>query len=368
MSNHPPITQTPAGEPIETIAQWQAERERILDVFAEQVYGRVPGELDDLTFEVTNEDPHAMHDRATLKQIGATCRYEGRTLKFSFMLFVPNHAPRPAPVMLLINNRLGEHTDATREHMSEFWPAELVIDRGYAVAAIRNRGVAPDDKDTWRDEGVVPLFEGDAGRQADAWGVIAMWAWGASRVMDYFETDADVDATRVAVIGHSRGGKAALWAGAHDTRFALTVSNNSGCTGAALASRAQGETIEQINDTFPHWFALNYRQYNGRDDELPVDQHQLIASVAPRAVYVASADKDAWADPVGEFTSLALASPVFALHGSQAISTGAMPGVAQTLFREPMAYHLAPGGHGLHTYSWSRFMDFADRLWQRDAG
>jgi hypothetical protein len=185
--------------------------------------------------------------------------------------------------------------------------------------------------------------------------------------MDYFETDPQVNAKRVAIIGHSRGGKAALLTGATDERFALTISNDSGEGGAALARRNQGESIEAINTTFPHWFALKYRDYNGAPETLPVDQHELIALMAPRAVYVASASEDAWADPQGEFLSAVNAAPVYALFGLTALGTDQFPAVGEQIHGQQMAYHLRPGGHDLTQYDWDRYMDFFETV-QVDAG
>lgn len=353
------------GGAIATPAAWAARRSEILDLFRANVYGRRPGRPDSLRFETLEEDARALDGAATLRRIAIHSTQQGRSHSFELLLLLPNRPLGKAPVFLLLNNRAPSNTDPTRVTKSEFWPAEEVIGRGFGIAAIQNNQLAPDDAARYR-EGAIRLFEGDSAgaRAGDAWAALAAWGWGASRAMDYFETDPGVDASRVAVLGHSRGGKAALWAGAEDERFALVISNESGEGGAALARRNYGETTARITTSFPHWFAPRYAEFGGREAELPVDQHMLVALMAPRAVYVASADEDLWADPRGEFLSLVNASPVFALWGNPVAGEREMPALGQAAHFGRLGYHVRPGGHDLTTFDWMRFLDFAETLWR----
>jgi hypothetical protein len=354
-----------AGAKARTPDEWRKRRAGILELFRDNVYGRSPGRPERVAFQVLEENARALDGAATLKRVAIASTQAGREHRFELTLLLPNAKPAPAPVFLLLNNRPISNTDPTRRERSDFWPAEQVIARGYGIAAIQNNDLAPDDKDRFR-EGVIQMFEGSgsARRPATAWAALAAWAWGASRAMDYFETDSRVDKTRVAVVGHSRGGKAALWAGAEDERFALVVSNESGEGGAALTRRHFGETLARITGTFPHWFAGAYQSFSARVDALPVDQHMLLALVAPRALYVASADEDLWADPRGEFLSLVHASPVFALWGDRPIQAADMPALNRPLVAGRRGYHVRSGGHNLTSYDWQSFMDFSDRLWK----
>lgn len=357
-----------AKGPVRTSREWTRRRAEILELFRTQVYGRRPGKPQQLRFDTIEEKP-AMDGAATLKRIAVRSTHEGRKHEFELRLFLPTGTRGRAPLFLLMNNRAATITDPTRASRSPFWPAEEMIARGYAIAALQVADLAPDDRERYRD-GVIRLFEGETtgDRPGDAWAALAAWGWGASRAMDYFETDSRIDARRVAVVGHSRGGKAALWAGAEDERFAIVISNESGEGGASLTRRNFGETLGRITESFPHWFAAKYKSFAGREETLPIDQHLLLGLIAPRAVYVASADEDLWSDPRGEFLALAHASPVFALWGDPAVKPDALPPLERPLVAGRRGYHVRAGGHDLTVYDWQRFADFADAIWKRMTG
>lgn len=363
----PDALTTGAGNKVTTPAEWQkTRRPEILELFRENIYGRAPiGRPDTLRFDVKEIDKNAMDGKATLKRVEIHVEGPGGTGMISLTLFIPNDAPKPAPGLLLICNRNRDNIDPTRSKKSPFWPAERIVERGYVAAAFHNSDLDPDMNDGFHD-GVHGIFDSkDSARAPDAWGAIAAWAWGASRVMDYFETDKDIDEKHIGVAGHSRGGKSALWCGAEDERFALTISNDSGCTGAALARNKKGERVEIINSNFPHWFCENYKKFNDKEELLPIDQHELIALIAPRLVYVASASQDEWSDPEGEFLSCVHAGPVYQLFGLQGAGATQMPEAEKPLHTGYIGHHIRIGTHNLTEYDWDCYMDFADKHWKK---
>jgi hypothetical protein len=230
-------------------------RPEILELFRKNVFGRVPETSFEKSFKVISTDKKALNGAATLKLIDINISSDEKALVIHLTLFTPNKAGKPAPVFLLIDNRGPANTDPSRKVKSEFWPVEEAIARGYGMAVFSNADVDPDNFDGFKN-GIHALLDKKP-RTGDSWGALAAWGWGASRCLDYLITDKDVAGSKVAVVGHSRGGKAALWAGAEDQRFAMVVSNESGCGGAALARRQYGETIERISTSFPHWFCSN---------------------------------------------------------------------------------------------------------------
>jgi hypothetical protein len=381
------------GQRIHSSKEWlDKRRPELIQLFEEDVYGRSPAVPKSLSFQTLSVSRDALGGAAVRKQSRVQFSSKAGSPAMTILLYLPSHAKEPVPVFVGLNfdgNQTVQNdpeillptgwmpdgagvenhkaTEATRGADAHSWPVSMILARGYGVATVYAGDIAPDHTDNYQ-EGVFPLFyrAGQVKPDADQWGTIAAWAWGLSRVVDYLETDSDVDKRRLIVIGHSRLGKAALWAGAQDTRFALVISNDSGEGGAALARRKFGERTEDLNTRFPHWYCENCKRYNGKEETLPIDSNELLALVAPRPLYVASAEEDLWADPKGEFLGAKGATPVYRLFGEEGLGAEAMPPPEQPVMTI-VGYHVRHGRHAITEYDWTQYMAFADKQLKRNA-
>lgn len=362
------------GTKVATAEQWETtRRDEILSFFNNEVYGYCPDEPAPVLAEIVEENSNALGGLATRRQIKIWFREDKSGPCMDLLLHLPNAAKSTFPAFLGYNfkgnhsinadpailiNLLKEHEE--RGVASRRWPLEMIIERGYASATACYFDVDPDVNDL--TDGVHTLYYKPRQNHPapNGWGSISAWAWGLSRILDYLETVEEIDAARVAVHGHSRLGKTALWAAARDERFAIAISNDSGCGGAALSRRCFGETIARINSACPHWFCDNFKKYNDHETALPIDQHELISLIAPRPVYVASASEDLWADPLGEFLSAAHAEPVYALFDKPGLQTWRQPEPGISI-GDHIGYHLRVGKHDVLKEDWEHFLSFTDR-------
>ena len=293
---------------------------------------------------------------------------------FLHLNFGGNHAESTDPAVRIPSGWVpnGKDTGVDDNHakvssrgtLASRWPVKLLHDRGYATATAYCGDVFPDHADG-RKASVLPSLGYAVGDErmvsGDEPGAISTWAWQLSRILDWLVTLPEIDPTRVIVVGHSRLGKTALWAGAGDERFAMVVSNESGCGGAALERRNYGETVKRITTSFPHWFTPTFATYAGRETELPIDQHVVLAMTAPRPLYVSSAVEDRWADPRGEFLAAVAAGPVWELFGKVGLGTDTYPAV-DTAIGNSIGYHVRSGPHDITAVDWGHFVDFATRV------
>ena len=361
------------GTPVSDKETWEGiRRQELLDIFSEEIYGRLPDTDISTTYNILEEGSPALGGKAVRRQVEIVFRRDSICRKALMLMYFPV-TDEKVPVFLHFNfqgNQTvsddpgiipSEYSRRPRGNQKNRWPVGKIIDAGYGLATIHYFDFYLDRKDNFT-ESVMPLFGYRSAEDVpdDGGMAISAWAWGYSRAMDYLETDPSTDASRVIVAGHSRLGKAALWAGAQDTRFAVIISNDSGCGGAALSMRRIGETVNEINKIFPHWFCKNFRKYSWNEDNLPVDQHELLALAAPRPLYVASAEEDRWADPKGEFLSLWHASEVYSLYGYKGMPSPEMPEVNCPVM-ERTGYHIRTGIHDVTDYDWDCFIKFSDK-------
>ncbi|UUO06104.1 acetylxylan esterase [Blastopirellula sp. J2-11] len=374
------------GTKITSAEAWRKiRRPELLAMFEAEVYGKAPSPRK-ISSRVLNEGA-VFGGKATRRQVRIFLTGKEDGPYVDLLLYLPKSSS-PVPVVAALNFK-GNHstsddpevllpeswmrandadgiknhtaTEKSRGAAKARWPIERIVDRGYALATAYYGDIDPDFNDQFQN-GVHPSFyaEGQTKPAADEWGSIAAWAFGLSRIVDYLEQQDAIDHDRMIVMGHSRLGKTSLWAGATDERLALVISNNSGCGGAALSRRRFGESVRRINKSFPHWFCDNFVKYGDNEDACPVDQHELIALIAPRPVLICSAEEDRWADPHGEFLSGLYADPVYRLLGTDGLAVEEMPPLDQ-LVNSRIGYRIRPGKHDVTLSDWEAYLDFADK-------
>ena len=375
------------GRPVTSSKMWQRERRpELLKLFADNIFGVSPPAPDHMRFDVTDNNPKALGGLATRRQITIYLDGKGQGPQMRVLLYLPNGV-RSAPVFVGLNFHGNQSIDpdpaiditttwltdyqspgivkhhataASRGQDAAEWPLKQILAAGYGVATFAPGDLYP-DSDNMIAESVHPYYNTQSSAP-NHWGAIATWAWGLSRVYDYLATDKQVDATRVIVIGHSRYGKAALWAGASDPRFAMVVSNDSGEGGAKLYRRNFGESIRVMNT---YWFAPRFKTFASREQDLPVDAHELIALIAPRPVYVATATEDFWGDAKGQFLAAKAADPVYRLLGTDGLGVSDMP-PPDTPVQTTIGFHNRTGVHEITAYDWTQYIRFADTHLQRE--
>ena len=366
----PPILVTAEGKPVATPDEWfSVRRPQIMSLFGNLVYGvtPVPDTPIRTTFEVLKTDPKFMGGKATRKDVKIKFENEKGTAELRILVFTPNHATGPAPAFMLhsfANTKDDGHdVDPDRAgYLRTGIPLDEFLNRGFGLVIVPQGDLVRHNEVEFLS-GIHPLYyrKGQSFPKANEWGVIATVAWGASRAMDYLETDKDVDAKRIVVIGHSKMGKAAIWTGAQDQRFGMVISAQSGCGGAALWKRNYGENLEKMVTRFPYWLCRNAWKFVRSEDDLPVDQHMLLACIAPRPLYVASGEDDQWADPRGEYLSALHASEVYRLLGRTGLTSEDSPPVGTAILDSDVGYHIRAGGHSVDKYDWIKFLEFAEK-------
>jgi hypothetical protein len=377
------------GKTVSTAKQWNhTRRKELITILSREMYGASPGRPRKMTWKVFDVNKQALNGRATRKQVTVYFNGQVNGPQMDILIYLPNQVQTPVPLVLqlnfdgnqkiasdtgiklpdswmepkaagVVNNRA---TEASRGNATSGWDVDMILRRGYGFATIYRGDIDPDYHDGFKN-GVHALYPELQGR-GDNFSTIGAWAWGLSRAMDYLQTDKDVDAKKVALFGFSRLGKAALWAGATDQRFAIVISNQSGAGGAKLFHRGKGENIKRLCTVFPHWFCSNLSKYIDRDTVLPFDQHMVISLIAPRPVYVGSAEGDKNSDPEGEFAGVLAAHPAYQFLGTEGLPTSRMPALSQPVIGR-IGYHIRPGSHSIIAYDWEQYLNFIDTFFKK---
>lgn len=373
------------------------QREKIRKLFEKEVFGAAPPYEGGVSATLRYKEAYPGLGSKEVMEL--TLKTPKGPYTFPLYVYYPEQAAvgKPAPLILYIGNRPRADTpmtpppDMTPDRMQEIlmpvmdafpgakmgaeqarvvvrgcdldhalelenWPVEDLLRQGYITAAYYTEDLEP-DRCTDGCQGIMDRYAGEKTHDLWQWGAIAAWAFGASRALDYLTQDRRIS-QNIAVAGHSRGGKTALWCAANDPRITCCYANDSGCTGAAISRGKRGERLLQINSIFPYWFCEEYKKYNGHEENLPIDQHMLLALVAPRLLYLASATEDLWSDPQAEFAGAAAASAAYDALGVPGLMCSALPEPGHPCHAGRIGYHTRKGGHDLTREDWHLFCDF----------
>ncbi len=362
------------GTKINTVEKWEnIRRNEILNYFENEIYGKAPLKEILPKVDVIENNSETLNGNAIRKQYKLTFEKNGGSISLFLLIYIPNKEEK-SPAFLAYNfggnykisddpyihiDKKNTTRNIKRGGNKSRWPINKIVKSGYALITLDYNDVDP-DKNNFSD-GIHSLFyeNGNIKPKENEWGSIAAWSWGFSRVLDFLENESLINTKKIVLLGHSRLGKTALWAGAKDERFGIIISNNSGCGGAALSKRRFGEKVSDINTNYPHWFAKNFHKYNDKESLLEVDQHMLISLIAPRPVYVASASQDSWADPKGEFLSAKFAKDVYKLYGYKEKGLNLLPKI-NTPIHGRIGYHVRKGKHDITLFDWEQYINFSD--------
>lgn len=369
------------GKPVRNAQAWYSKRRpEIVEMFETQQYGKAPGRPAGESFEIVDKGTPALNGKAIRKQVTIYLNKEKTGPSIDLLIYLPAAATKPVPMFFSINfGAIQNAVDDPEIKPETVWDsktntriappagrgfgridAKALLDAGFGVATYYYGDVDPDYLEGFPN-GIRALYlkPGQKERAPDVWGSIAAWAWGMSRVQDYFETDKSIDAKRVAIHGVSRLGKTVMWAGAHDQRFAAVIASCSGEGGAALSHRNYGETIAHLTapTRYPYQFAANYAKYGGFPDKAPMDADLLIALIAPRPLLLQTGNTDYWSDPKGEFLAAVAAGPVYKLLGKEDLGTDVWPDAKTPIFHD-LSYYMHDGGHGMVPSDWGIYIEF----------
>lgn len=366
---------------VKSIKTWQKQRRpEILKFYEENQFGKMPPRPTALSFNVFDKGTPVFEGKAIRKQITIYFTKDTSRHKTELLIYLPANKNTPAPLLLVANfsqnsnatndpgvkpsltwTKEGKRVPATTGRAFGKLDVEKFVLAGFGIATLCYTDIEPDALD-----GILHgirreyLKNGSTQPAPDEWGAISAWAWEISRAIDYFETDKDIDAKRIAIQGTSRLGKTVLWAGASDPRIAMVIASCSGEGGAAISRRNYGETIKHLTapTRYPYQFAANYHNFASDYNSYKVDGHMLVSLMAPRPVLLQTGDTDVWSDPKGEFIAAAAAEPVYKLFGKSGPGNDIMPKPGDRSMLNPLGYFMHAGGHGTIPSDWDVYLEF----------